>query len=128
MTPLPAWMRVTLFATAAMNLLGAFAFLPGAQPLRDLGGFPRADHPLYLCTVGIFIFALGLGYLGCAIRGSADRLFIAIGALGKLAFFALLAGLYASGDLPLRAPLSGAGDLAFGLLFVIWLAKPDHHA
>jgi len=120
---LPTWMRFTLFATAAMNMLGAAAFLPAAQPLRELGGFPEAGHPLYVSTVGIFIFVLGLGYLGCAILGRADRLFIAVGALGKLAFFALLVGLWVARELPVQAPLSGAGDLVFGLLFLAWLAQ-----
>jgi len=124
MTPLPIWMRATLFATAAMNMLGAAAFLPAAQPLRDLGGLPDADHPLYLATVGIFIFVLGLGYLGCAVLGRADRLFIAVGATGKLAFFTLLAGLCAEGQLSIEAPLAGAGDLLFGILFVVWLLRP----
>ncbi len=116
-------MRATLFATAAMNILGAAAFLPAMQSLRDLGGFPNTDHPLYLSTVGIFIFVLGLGYLGCAVLGQADRLFIAVGAIGKLAFFALLTGLWLGGDLPVKAPLAGAGDLMFGVLFAVWLLQ-----
>lgn len=123
MSPLPTWMRATLFATAVMNIIGSAAFLPPMQSLRDLGGFPNPDHPLYLSTVGIFIFVLGLGYLGCAVLGRADRLFIAVGATGKLAFFALLTGLWLSGDLPVKAPLTGAGDLLFGVLFAAWLLQ-----
>jgi hypothetical protein len=121
-------MRAALFATAAMNILGAAAFVPGAQPLRALAGFPDADHPVYLATVGIFILVLGLGYLGCALLNRADRLFIAVGALGKLAFFALLVILCIGGDLPLQAPLAGGGDLFFGLVFTAWLVQTRPHS
>jgi hypothetical protein len=121
-------MRIALFATAAMNIIGALAFIPAAGVLRAPGGLPDADHPLYISTVGIFVFALGLGYLGMAIRGSADPLFIAIGALGKLAFFALLVGLWTSGSLPIQAPMAGGGDLLFGALFVFWLVGPGKSA
>jgi len=83
MNSLPAWMRAALFAAAAMNLGGAFDFLPGAQAMRDLAGFPEAGHPVYVATVGIFIFVLGLGYLACEITNHLNRLFIAVGAIGK---------------------------------------------
>jgi len=33
----------------------------------------------------------------------------------------LLAGCWAAGTVPLRLPLVGAGDLVFGVLFVVWL-------
>jgi len=123
MSPLPAWMRVTLFATAAMNLIGAIAFIPAASVLRVPGGLPDPDHPLYISTVAIFIFGMGLAYLGCALRGSADPVFIASAAFGKLAFFALLVGLHISGQLPIQAPLSGVGDLVFGILFTLWIIR-----
>jgi hypothetical protein len=123
MSPLPIWMRAALFATAAMNVIGAMAFVPAAQPLRDLGGLPDTDHPLYVATVGVFVFVLGLGYLACAVLNRADRIFIAVGATGKLAFFALLVGLWISGDLPILAPVAGGGDLLFGLIFVAWLVQ-----
>lgn len=121
MNPLPVWMRMALFATAAMNIIGAVAFLPGAQALRNIGGLPDAGHPLYVTTVGIFVLVLGLGYLGCAIMNYADRLFITVGAAGKLAFFSLLVMLCLSGDLPILAPVAGGGDLVFGVVFCIWL-------
>ena len=34
MMPLPTWMRRALFATAAMNILAAIAFLPAASSLK----------------------------------------------------------------------------------------------
>jgi hypothetical protein len=120
---LTGWMRGTMLATALMNLVGALAFLPSAQALRTLGGFPNEAHPLYFTTVGLFIFIFGLAYLWVAVTGRAAPLFISVAAAGKLGFFALLA-LYAGlGLLPAKAVLSGLGDLLFGLIFLFWLLR-----
>src|SRR5262245_66621990 len=110
MIPLPSWMRRALFATAALNIAVAGAFLPPAEPLRVLAGFPAGAHPFYLLTVGLFVFLFGLGYLWTAVAGRGDRLFITLGALGKASFVALLVALWAAGDLPLRAPVLGSAD------------------
>ncbi|WP_035608454.1 hypothetical protein [Haloferula sp. BvORR071] len=60
---LPIWMRGAMLATAAMNLTGAAAFLPFAKSLRQIGGLPEEGHPLYMLTVGAFVFIFGLAYL-----------------------------------------------------------------
>ena len=121
MIPLPTWMRRALFATAGMNILAAAAFLPAAEPLRALLGFPEAGHALYLLTVGMFILIFGLGYLWAAIAGRAERLFITLAAAGKLSFFGLLVGYWAAGTVPIRLPVLGTGDLIFAMLFLAWL-------
>ena len=123
MIPLPTWMRRALFATAGMNILAAAAFVPVARPLRAVLGFPEAGHPLYLLTVGMFILTFGLGYLWAAATGRAERLFITLAAIGKLSFFTTLVGYWVAGALPFRAALAGAGDLVFGVLFVVWLLQ-----
>ena len=121
MIPLPTWMRRALFATAAMNILAATAFVPAAASLRTLAGLPAGGHPLYLLTVGMFVLLFGLAYLWTAVKGRAEPLFIAMAAAGKLSFFALLVGFWAAGELPGRAPLAGTADLIFGVLFSVWL-------
>ena len=118
---LPTWMRGALFATAAMNILVAGAFIPAAESARVLAGFPPGGHPLYLLTVGLFIFLFGVGYLWTALRGHADAMFITLAAFGKLAFVGLLTGLWAMGSLPLRAPILGSADLLFAVMFFAWL-------
>lgn len=118
---LPIWMRGAMFATAAMNLVGAVAFLPASEALRSSCGLPNDGHPIYRVTVGAFVFIFGLAYLWSGIKGEADRLFVAVGAAGKLAFFALLAWFWSTGSLPGKAVLAGGGDLFFGAAFVIWL-------
>lgn len=120
---LPVWMRGAMFATAAMNLVGAIAFFPMAEALRNAGGLPNDGHPIYRATVGAFVFIFGLAYLWAGIKGEADRLFVAVAAAGKLAFFTLLAWFWSTGSLPLKAVLAGGGDLLFGTTFLIWLFR-----
>jgi hypothetical protein len=116
-------MRTALFATAAMNIGVAFLFLPVAASMRELSGFPAEAPAAYLLTVGLFVMLFGVGYLGMAVRGTADPLFVAICAAGKLAFFALLLGLWLAGLLPFRAPAIGSADFVFGGLFAAWLVR-----
>jgi hypothetical protein len=114
-------MRRAMFATAAMNALAVPLFLPGAASLRALAGFPAPGHPLFVLTAGLFVLLFGIAYLWAALTGRADPFFIALAGCGKLGFFALLVWFWAAGHLPLRAPLLGGGDLAFGVMFVVWV-------
>ena len=116
-------MRVALAATAVMNLVGAAIFAPLSTLAHDLGGFPAGAHPLYAWTVAEFIGFFGVGYGWCAWTGSAPRLFVALGAAGKLAFFATLLAFFAQGELPARAVAFGSADLWFGLAFLFWLLR-----
>jgi len=120
-TALPPWMRVALFATAAMNLAAAAAFLPAAAIFRITAGLPADAPPIYLMTVALFVGLFGLGYLYTATRGRDERLFIALSALGKFGFVSLLVLGWLGGSLPLRAPVVAAPDLVFSLLFFYWL-------
>jgi hypothetical protein len=117
---LPTWMRGALFATAVMNGVASIIFLPASQGLRALAGMPDGE-PFYLATVSMFVLLFGIGYLWCAVTGRADRLFIALAAIGKLSFVTLVVSFWAAGALPWRAALTGMGDLPFGLLFLKWL-------
>ena len=117
---LPSWLRGALLATAVMNTGAGIAFLPPAQGLRTLMGFPDGE-PLYLATVALFVLLFGAGYLWVALTGHPERLFIALSAAGKLGFVVVVVILWASGGLPLRALVTGLGDLPFGLLFAWWL-------
>jgi hypothetical protein len=110
-----------LYATAVMNVCAAVGFLPAAHAVRAAAGMPEAEHALYLVIVAMFVLLFGLGYLWSAVTGHADRLFIAIAAVGKLSFVTLLVGFWVAGGLPLRAPLAATGDLVFGLMFAQWL-------
>jgi len=119
--PLPAWMRAALWTTAIMNMLGAMTFVPVLPIDRTWLGLPPVAHPLYLWIIAEFVFIMGLGYGYCAWANRAPRIFIAVGALGKLAFFVTMSAGWLIGDLPLKTALMTSGDLIFGCLFVVWL-------
>ncbi len=123
METLPAWMRRALLATAVMNVLAAAGFLPAATSVRALAGLPEVGPPFYLLTVAMFVFVFGLGYLSAGMTGRADRLFLTVAAVGKIAFFALLVGCWMVGSVPMRAPVLGSADLVFGTLFATWLVR-----
>ena len=110
-----------MLATAVMNVVGAMALLPTADALRHLGGLPSDGHPLYMVTVGAFVFIFGIAYLWAGISGVADRLFVGVAAAGKLTFFGLLIGYWVAGQLPVTALMTGVGDCIFGTLFAVWL-------
>lgn len=98
-------------------------FVPVIPIGREWMGLPPVGHPLYLWVIAEFVFMMGIGYGYCAWANHAPRIFVAVGAGGKLLFFfTLLAGWFL-GDLPLRTPFLAIGDLFFGCLFVVWLLR-----
>jgi hypothetical protein len=80
-----------------------------------------AAHPLYLWILSIWIFGFGACYLSMAITQRHDRTFIAIGAVGKLSFFGLMAVYALMGEISGMAIGAAVGDLVFAMIFVYWL-------
>ena len=117
------WFRNALFATSVVNMLGAALFVPANTFGRDLLGLPAPVPALYLWIIASWIAGFGVAYFWKALSQTHDRLFIAIGAFGKLTFFLILAVEWAAGTIPLTAAAGGLWDLVIGALFVVWLAK-----
>ena len=120
---LPTWMRVALLATAVMNVVGAIAFAPLMANGRELLHLPAPVHPIYLWIIAEFILVFGVAYAWCAITARAPRLFVAVGAAGKLLFFATMVLFWLAGELPFEAAAGVVGDLVFGGLFLVWLVQ-----
>jgi hypothetical protein len=120
-SPLPRWLRVALFAAAAMNVLAGIGFASGAQPVLDAAGIPAPGHAFYGLLVGLFVILFGIGNSCAAVADRPERLFIALSGFGKISFFALVVALWAAGEVPARAPVAASADLFFGALFVAWL-------
>lgn len=118
---LQTWMRIALGLTAVMNIGGALAFAPLSKAGSEMLNLPGPVHPIYLWMIAEFIAVFGVAYAWCAYTGRAPRLFIAIGAAGKLLFFGTLVAFWMSGALTLGAAAGGIGDLLFGGLFLFWL-------
>jgi hypothetical protein len=117
----PTWLRTAMLVTAAMNLLAAFLFLPGAESLRALAGMPPGAPPVYLATIMLFVLLFGAGYFWVGVTGRAEPLFVTLAAVGKIAFVTILVSFASAGTLSWRAPVVASGDLLFGLLFLRWL-------
>jgi hypothetical protein len=115
-------MIAALWLTTPLNLLGAYVFSPLSAGI-GLDGFPADVHPLYRWMIAEFIGLFGVGYGYCAWSRRAPPFFIAIGAAGKLAFFATLVSYWALGALPLQAVATGSADLWLGLAFAFWLLR-----
>ncbi len=103
--PLEKWMRYALFATVPINFLGAAIFLPPFPQLRTQFELPE-PHPFYLWILSIWIFAFGCCYLYMAITERRDRIFVMIGAAGKLFFSVLLIAYAAAGPVPISTAAS----------------------
>jgi hypothetical protein len=116
-------MIAALWFTTPLNLFGAIAFSPLSSEGLALAGLPAAIHPLYRWTIAEFIGLFGVGYGWCAYQAQAPRFFIALGAAGKLAFFATLASYWALGEVPFAAVVSGSADLCLGIAFAVWLYR-----
>jgi uncharacterized membrane protein len=115
------WMRITLIVTGILNMFGAALFFPAFQSLRISNNLPLESHPLYLAIISSWIFLFGLCYLWLGITGRNERLFLIIGAAGKLAFVILMFAYCATGQIPIGTALSSLPDLLFAIVFGIWL-------
>lgn len=115
--------KISLIATFFMNMAGALTFIPSFRVLRELGGLPEAGNPFYSLIIALWIFFFGILYLLLAFSKTRERFFVAIGALGKSSFAILLAVLALTGNLPMKAAFSGAGDLIIAIIFFAWLYK-----
>lgn len=117
------WFKAALIATFFLNMAGTLVFLPPFRALRNFGGLPEAENPLYALTIAIWIFFFGIGYLRLAFSTRRQSLFVLVGALGKSSFAILLAVFAALGELPARAALAGLPDLLIAAIFFAWLFK-----
>ncbi len=120
---MPSWFRISLFATALINLFGAFIFYPPFRVGRQLLNLPTNTDPLYLSIISAFIAIFAFAYYYLALKRISNPLLIAVGLLGKLVFaFSLLYfGFFrANSVMPIITALP---DIAFAIIFAIWLYK-----
>lgn len=115
--------RGLMFATAILNTLGAITFVPAMTAMRASGDLPNDANPLYLWMISLWIFFFGVAYLYLGITGKIEKVFIAVGAAGKLSFFLLLLIYALAGSLPLMAVSAGVADLIVATIFIVWLLR-----
>ncbi|MBX3142785.1 MAG: hypothetical protein KF813_03435 [Trueperaceae bacterium] len=125
---MPGWLRLVLYATFALNALGAYTFLPPGRSIREMGGLPIGQDPMYLTCIAVFILVIGLFCLGAAVTGRADKQLLGLVGSGKLAFVAVMAGFRLAGEIPGRAVAAALPDVLIGLVLVGWVlavGRPD---
>jgi hypothetical protein len=116
------FIRRVLLASAVFNVGGALAFAFPSS-VGKLLGLPPDVPTLYLALVTLFVLLFGGLYAWVALQPRIDRPMVALGAIGKAAAFFVFLGCWAAGEVPARAVLGGAGDLALAAIFAWWLVR-----
>jgi hypothetical protein len=111
--------RMALWASVGLNLLGMAVFLPAAL------GAPSALLPIpaprfYAAQVGLTIALFCGVYAWLARQAEISRPLVVVGALRKLGFFGLFVAYWAAGDLPPAAVAQATPDLILGSIFLWW--------
>ena len=113
MTPL---LRGALLASGPLNLMGAALFAPPSVALRAAFGVPEAPA-FYQWTIALWVLAFGVAYAHAGWRGRADGSLLALGAVGKFVFVALMTSMAWRGDVPTPTALASLSDLVLAVIF-----------
>jgi hypothetical protein len=111
--------KLALWITVPVNFSGAVIFSVSA--LRQLIGLPPLSQNFYGLLIGSWIGLFGVCYLYVAIFKRYDKVFLTIGALGKLSFFVLAVAYFASFNLGFLALLASGIDACLAIIFLAWL-------
>jgi hypothetical protein len=114
--------RVALWSSVALNILGVFVFLPAAignaAPLLPIHA-PR----LYAAQIGLTIGLFCGVYAWLARQPHINRPLVIVGALGKLGFFLLFVLYAALGDFSWGAAANATPDLILATIFLWWASS-----
>jgi hypothetical protein len=111
--------RIALWASVVLNLLGLVVFVPAAI------GLPAPMLPLpaprfYAAQVSLMIGTFGGAYLWMAMQPRIHRPLVVMGGVGKLGFFAIAVIYRLAGDLPSAAVSQALPDLFLAMIFLTW--------
>ncbi|MBK7973128.1 MAG: hypothetical protein IPK07_07565 [Deltaproteobacteria bacterium] len=115
-------LRRALAASVLYNLSGSLGFLV-PEPIGRWIGFPTPVPRLYPSLIAMVVLLFAAVYAWLYRARVIDRSLVALSALGKTGFFAVFAGAWWAGQVPLRAVLAVSGDLAFAVVFAWWLVR-----
>lgn len=111
-----------LFAVAAFfNFAVGAAMLAATTRISAQLGVLGPGAPFTIAFAGLLIVTFGIGYAMVAYAPAANRGIVWIGAIGKLGVAALGAAQYFAGAVPFGTFALGLGDLAFVVLFALFL-------
>ena len=111
--------RIALWASVVLNLLGLVVFVPAAigwaAPMVPIPA-PR----FYAAQVSLMIGTFGGAYLWLAMQPRIHRPLVVMGGVGKLGFFAIAVIYRLAGDLPQAAVTQAMPDLFLAMIFLSW--------
>lgn len=111
--------RVALWASVALNLLGIAVFMPAALG-RPAPLLPLHAPPFYAAQIGFTIALFGGVYAWLARLAQINRALVVVGALGKLGFFLLFVVYAALAQVPWSAVAHATPDLVLAAIFLWW--------
>ena len=112
-------LRIALWATVALNLLGVIVFaLPAFGYPSPL--LPLAVPPYFAAQIGYTIALFAGVYAWLALQQQFNRALVVVGGLGKLGFFAITVAYVCDGALPVGMALNATPDLIFAGIFLWW--------
>jgi hypothetical protein len=112
-----------LWVCALFNVVGALLFTFPASSPSQLGGLPASAPPLYRGLTGLFIFLFGCAYAWLAAQPAINRPFVAFGAIGKAAAFAVVMVLWLAGETTATSVALMSGDLVLAGLLAYGLGR-----
>jgi hypothetical protein len=112
-------LRIALWATVALNLLGVIVFaLPAFGYPSPL--LPIAVPPYLAAQIGYTIALFAGVYAWLARQQEFNRALVVVGGLGKLGFFTITVAYVLSGALPVGMAWNATPDLLFAGIFLWW--------
>jgi len=118
-----SWVRLSLWVTAPLNLVAAFAFAFPGSGLGQFVGLPADAQLFFTVFSGAMVGLFGCVYLWLALQPEIVRPVLCIGACGKSLAVVTAVSLYAAGHLTGTAALRLCGDLVFVVLWFAYLMQ-----
>lgn len=113
-------LRAALWLSAGLNALGAVIF--GQVAVSGMSPFVPVALPRFAAAQLAWVIAVfGVAYGWQAAVSPINRPLVALGGMGKLGFFVLLAVYWAAGEVPAAMAMNAVPDLLLGAVFMSWV-------
>jgi hypothetical protein len=113
-------MRRALWTSVPYNLGGALVFA-FPESLGRLAGLPGPVPLVYAATLAFLVALFAGAYAWLARQPVIDRPLVAVLAIGKAGFFAVVLVCWLLGEAPAAGVAAATGDLVFAGVFAWWL-------
>ncbi len=102
-------------------MLAAAIFIALSGPALSLLEMPAPSYTVFYNGFLVAVLLFGVGYHMVGLDPAQNRAVVVLGALGKLAVFALLIGAWLSSEFPRVLAVVASVDLAFAIPFFEFL-------